>query len=83
MANIFARAWKEIKKQTFSFVGSVVSVIFYIYNLVKPTNVTIAQQSALGGLPTTIAIGLGTLSIIALIIFVSIWIYRHKKHKKR
>jgi uncharacterized membrane protein (DUF485 family) len=84
MVSIFDRAWKEIKKQTFSFVGSVVSLIFYVYNLLKPTNVSIAQQSAFGSVGGTIAIGVGTLAIIALIIFVGIWIYRDRypKHKR-
>lgn len=83
MANIFVRAWDEIKKQTFSFVGSVVSLGFYAYNMFKPTNITVAQQSTFGGVGGTIAIGLGTLSIFALIIFVVIGVYRHKKHKHK
>jgi len=84
MATILQKAWNEIRKQTISFVGSIFSIGFYVYNLFKPTNITLAQQSGLGaGVGTTIAIGLGTLSIIGLIIFILIGVYRHKHHKHK
>ena len=80
--DVFVKVWREVKKQVFSFVGSVVSVIFYVYNLFKPTSLTLASQSVLNG-GGSLIVSLGTLSLIAFLMFVSIGVYKYYNHGRR
>jgi hypothetical protein len=73
--DVFVKVWREVRKQVFSFVGSVVSVVFYVYNLFKPTSFSLASQSALSG-GGSLIVSLGTLSMIAFLMFVTIGVYR-------
>lgn len=80
--DVFTRLWREVRKQFISFVGSLVSIFFYVYNLFKPTSLTLASQSGLSG-GGSLIVSLGTLSLIAFLMFVSIGVYKYYNRRKK
>jgi hypothetical protein len=74
---------KVVKRQIFSVVGSVTSVIFYVYNAIKPTNVQIAPQSALGSGSTAVVVSLGALAVLLMGISVVVFFFVRVKQKHR
>lgn len=72
-----------LKKQWANIVGAAASSAAFIYNVFKPTRLSIVPQSGLSDVVVAhpVTVGLGTLGVLGLLLFGSLFLYKARKHK--